>query len=443
MKRCLFVMLVFVLLISGNSVVHASTKNIDGNIEKNREEIDVLKGEEKSDREKRKSKREEVESLILEIEVLEDENRELDLEIENNNKEIKKIEKEIKKIEKEIEVLEESIEKRKEITNQRLLKAQEKGDTSYLDVLLGADSFKDFISRAYLMSIIIEADNDLVTGLLSDMELVEKKMESVERKKKGLEAKREENKENKKKVKKKIKVINKKKKELDKQILALDMSVKDVKNRQDKLIEEINEQIKEKERVIKEQRIKEEKLIEEQRIKQEKELLKLQTESQMKEQTNISNGSSMVKSARVNSVAPKKSKESSLGGELEWPTDGGYISSGMGTRIHPITKVARLHKGIDIARTDRSTIPPIYAAESGVVVSAGTASGYGNLIKIRHDNGIETLYAHLTTINVSVGQSVKRGETIGIMGTTGMSTGIHLHFEVYENGELRNPLGYF
>ena len=129
-------------------------------------------------------------------------------------------------------------------------------------------------------------------------------------------------------------------------------------------------------------------------------------------------------------------------GKLEWPTDGGYISSGIGNRVHPITGDIRFHKGIDIARTDKSVLPPIYAAEKGIVTKISSGSGYGNMIKIKHENGLETLYAHLSKINVKVGQEVRRGQTIGIMGTTGDSTGVHLHFEVYENGSLQNPLRY-
>src|SRR5690625_1686446 len=94
-------------------------------------------------------------------------------------------------------------------------------------------------------------------------------------------------------------------------------------------------------------------------------------------------------------TASTDSDQSTSGGVLGWPTQGGYISSGMGTRW------GKTHKGIDIARTDRSTSPPIYAAESGTVVSAGSQNGYGNTVVINHGNGMETLYAHMASIHVS------------------------------------------
>lgn len=120
-------------------------------------------------------------------------------------------------------------------------------------------------------------------------------------------------------------------------------------------------------------------------------------------------------------------------GQFVWPTNGGYTSSGVGQRW------GSLHKGIDIARPSNYTIK---AADNGVVVSAGWDGGYGNKIVIDHQNGYRTVYAHLKTINVSVGQKVERGSAIGIMGSTGNSTGVHLHFEVYKNGSLKNPKDY-
>ncbi|WP_079710120.1 M23 family metallopeptidase [Paraliobacillus ryukyuensis] len=118
-------------------------------------------------------------------------------------------------------------------------------------------------------------------------------------------------------------------------------------------------------------------------------------------------------------------------GDMAWPAVGGYISSHMGSRW------GSYHKGIDIAGPSNRAI---LAADNGTVVSAGyTNGGYGNKIVINHNNGYQTTYAHLASISVSVGQTVTKGSEIGVMGDTGRSTGIHLHFEVHKNGELVNP----
>jgi murein DD-endopeptidase MepM/ murein hydrolase activator NlpD len=121
-------------------------------------------------------------------------------------------------------------------------------------------------------------------------------------------------------------------------------------------------------------------------------------------------------------------------GSFAWPTGGGYVSSQMGFRG------GKMHKGIDIARPSNSTI---FAADNGVVVSAGfDGGGYGNKIIIDHQNGFRTLYGHMSSLNVTVGQTVSKGSSIGVMGSTGDSTGVHLHFEVYKDGSLVNPLSF-
>ncbi len=120
-------------------------------------------------------------------------------------------------------------------------------------------------------------------------------------------------------------------------------------------------------------------------------------------------------------------------GKLLWPTNG-RLSSGFGPRR------GRFHSGIDIY-CPRGT--PIIAADAGQVVQLGYRGGYGNSILIYHGGGFATFYAHLDGYAVSNGQTVSRGQTIGYVGTTGWTTGPHLHFEVRINGVAKNPMGYF
>lgn len=118
-------------------------------------------------------------------------------------------------------------------------------------------------------------------------------------------------------------------------------------------------------------------------------------------------------------------------GNFKWPADGGYVSSQMGKRW------GRVHQGIDIARPSTRSI---FASDNGVVTDVGYHGTYGNRIIITHNNGYKTLYAHLASIDVKVGQTVPQGSKIGVMGSTGRSTGMHLHFEVFKNGSNINPL---
>ena len=125
-------------------------------------------------------------------------------------------------------------------------------------------------------------------------------------------------------------------------------------------------------------------------------------------------------------------------GNLVWPSYCTYITSRQGPRTHPVTGEYKNHGGTDIGASYGSAI---YAADSGTVVrsSDGWNGGWGNYVMIDHGNGMQTLYAHMSSRAVSVGQTVSRGQTIGYVGSTGMSTGPHLHFEMYINGSRVDP----
>ena len=125
-------------------------------------------------------------------------------------------------------------------------------------------------------------------------------------------------------------------------------------------------------------------------------------------------------------------------GAMMWPVNG-TITSGFGYRIHPILGKRILHTGIDIAAGSGTAI---WAADGGKVVYATWVYGYGNTVALDHGGGISTLYAHQSSIAVGYGQTVKKGQVIGYVGSTGYSTGPHLHFEVRVNGAPVDPMGY-
>ncbi|MDX1621339.1 MAG: M23 family metallopeptidase, partial [Nitriliruptorales bacterium] len=126
-------------------------------------------------------------------------------------------------------------------------------------------------------------------------------------------------------------------------------------------------------------------------------------------------------------------------GGLFWPTNG-YKTSDYGWRTHPIFGSRRMHTGVDISG---STGQPIIAAAGGTVVHAGWRGGYGLAVVIDHGGGMATLYAHQSSIAVGTGQHVDGGQVIGAVGSTGYSTGPHLHFEVRINGEPQNPMNWY
>ncbi len=118
------------------------------------------------------------------------------------------------------------------------------------------------------------------------------------------------------------------------------------------------------------------------------------------------------------------------------PVPGHPITSRFGKRLHPILKVIKMHHGVDIMANIGT---PIYAPADGIVKFVGTAGGYGKFLKIDHLKGFETRYGHLEKINVKIGQRVKRGDKIGEVGNTGISTGPHLHYEVLYHKTRLNP----
>ena len=121
------------------------------------------------------------------------------------------------------------------------------------------------------------------------------------------------------------------------------------------------------------------------------------------------------------------------------PVANGFISSYFGERADPFDGLEAFHKGVDFAGAPGS---PVTAVAAGVVTWAGERTGYGKLIEINHGDGFTTRYGHNERTLVTVGQTVKRGERIALMGSTGRSTGPHVHFEVLRNGRQVNPLSY-
>ena len=153
-----------------------------------------------------------------------------------------------------------------------------------------------------------------------------------------------------------------------------------------------------------------------------------------------------VASAKKNTASVGSSSGGSAGapvisgnGTFVHPCPAGYVSSTFGYRTQPIAGASTNHKGIDFAAP---TGTPIYAAAAGTVISAGYAGNAGNLLVINHGNGLLTYYMHCSKIYVSAGQTVSRGQNVAAVGTTGNSTGPHLHFQVMLNGTPVNPANY-
>lgn len=124
-------------------------------------------------------------------------------------------------------------------------------------------------------------------------------------------------------------------------------------------------------------------------------------------------------------------------GLMKTPVDGARMSSGFGMRLHPVMGYSRMHKGVDFGASSGT---PIMAAGGGTISFAGWHGGHGKYVMVRHNKELATAYAHMSRINVKPGQKVRQGQVIGAVGSTGMSTGAHLHYEVWLRGKAVNPV---
>lgn len=290
------------------------------------------------------------------------------------------VQKEVSATTKELEIIQTDYDKQKKALESRLVALYEAGQTTYLDVLLNSNSLSDFISNYFLISEITSYDNDLLDNIERQKNRIVTIKEELENK--------EEN----------LKTI---KKEKEKTAIALSNA---------KLVKDIYAQKLSAEEIALKAKIDE---LEGELDEVESEMLYLATGSL---------------------------GENYVGGVLAWPVPSStIITSPFGMRFHPILKINRMHNGIDIGAP---TGKDIIATNDGVVIKAGYVGSYGNLVMIDHGGGVVTAYGHGSEILVETGQTVSRGEAVMLIGSTGLSTGPHLHFEVRINGTCVDPLPY-
>ncbi|WP_317134999.1 murein hydrolase activator EnvC family protein [Bacillus changyiensis] len=362
-------------------------------LEKKKSDVQNKQSKNQEELKKKQQELSELESkeanLKSDIEKIDSQMTDTNEKLEKKKEEINKTKTSIAKLQKQIKSLKEKTKKRNEILKDRMRSIQENGGSvQYIDVLLGAKSFGDFITRAGALSKIVDADNNLLEEQRKDLQEIQSKETSLN-----------ENLENLQKALKDIKELMKK---LDKQQKEKTKVMNQVKRDKDHAHEELGSLENEAE-VLKEQ---------ESAIKAEE---KYQQQVQAK---------SELSSNIEDSTLSNPSVPSSEG--FIRPASGRF-TSGFGGRS------LGNHYGVDIA--NRGSGVPIYAAAAGTVYNARYSSSYGNVVFITHHiNGqtYQTVYAHMSSLKVRSGQRVKQGQVIGTMGNTGRSYGQHLHFELHK-----------
>ena len=268
------------------------------------------------------------------------------------------------------------------------------GRLSYLDVVIGSKDFSDFANRLEVLKRIIDSDINLISE-------IKKERAQIEAHKKKLEEDR-------------AKLV-----ELEKAALAKQAEIEQKKAERNVVLQKAQN-----DRAVAMQAI------------EELNASSAQISAMLKERQ-------AARTAAAAAAAQSAGQGSSYTwvqgtGQLGWPVSG-EITSPYGYRVHPIWGTTIYHSGIDIG-VDEGT--PVHAADSGVIVWSGWMGGYGYAVVIDHGNGLSTLYGHNSELAVDEGQSVSKGQVVAYAGSTGNSTGPHVHFEVRENGDPVDPMGY-
>lgn len=331
-----------------------------------------------------------IEQKKTEIKAIEKQTKDVSKEIENLDKKMDNATVELDKVEKELVELELKIEKtlaelaeaeekigdKKDTFSKRLRVMYKTGSVGYLEVLLSSANIKDFLSRQDMIKAIAKHDTELIEYMKEQRDIIDIKKTELEAQKNSVEV-------SKVKLESRRRDLAKATREKEDLMGRLEKNKKAYEKEYDKL----NDYAKEIESKI----------------------VKLQ-----------------------------KNTGPYSGGTMEWPVPVyKRVSDLYGYRIHPVLKTKKMHTGIDIAA---NTGEKVIAASAGTVIYSGTLGGYGKTIMIDHGGGIVTLYAHNSSLVVSEGQDVKRGDTIAKIGSTGVSTGPHCHFEVRKNGAYQDPM---
>ena len=305
-------------------------------------------------------------------------------EINNIAAQITQYDQLIAQKETELAATEEKERAQYELFCKRVREMEEQGEVSYWSILFSSDDFSDLLDNAMMVEEIMDYDNQVMNELIAIRE-------QIEADKTALETARQEQKDAKAEQE------------------AAKAELKSQQAQVDALITEISGQ--------------------ESQVKAAE--AKLQA---------AANAADAEIRAAERELASQIANVPSESGFL-WPLPGQYnLSSLYGSRKHPVTGKANNHTGIDVPAPSGT---PIQACKSGVVTTSTYNNSYGNYVVVSHSDGTSTLYAHMSRRNASKGQTVSQGQVIGYVGTTGSSTGNHLHLEIRVNGSRRDPINYF
>ena len=337
----------------------------------------------------------EMEMLVAKKSAIDQEMTLLSNKIENTNQQIAACAQLIADTQDELEAAQEELDTLSEQYRHRVRAMEEQGKVTYWQVIFEANSFTDLLDRINMIEEINASDRKRIEQMRIAADLVDAARMNLETEKSGLELTRNQ--------------------------LAEDEAALEIKRTEsDDLLVELEKKSDEFELLLAESEVLQEELMQEIAAK-EKDLKEAKYEEKL------------AKLAAQGQNPPSNAT---------WitPVSNYRLTSAFGMRLHPVLKYYRMHNGIDLAAAEGT---PIYATRAGkVTVASYQAGGAGNYVSINHLDGFSSVYMHMTHYVVSVGQTVKAGQLIGYVGSTGISTGPHLHFGISYAGSYVNPLAY-
>ena len=388
------------------------------------QEIDSLEGDKNNERAYQ-------ESLNEQIGCIQDNINLLNQELDTIATDINATQGNIFLLDEDINTQQEEIDSNIELFKQRLCAMYISSNESSASVILGSDSFYDMMSRVQMINRIAEYDDELIENILGEIDALKQSKSEMETEKLSLEMKLEEQ--------------EKRKKEKADEVAVLNTQLMKTQSEIDRLSREQADLARDKAAVEADNAA-----LAAEQAEIEAEIAAAAAEAQRREEERLRSLQQQNGGYTSNYTGPMNFTVNSGAAGLAWPVPGhSGITSYYGYRW------GTLHSGIDIS--DGGIMgAPVVAARSGTVIrmnnscshnygkssSCGCGNGYGNYVAISHDGTYSTLYGHLTSAAVSVGDYVEQGQVIGYVGSTGWSTGEHLHFEVFVNGVRQDPTGY-
>ncbi len=331
-------------------------------------------------------------------------------ELENLRNQISALEKDIEKNEADLELAKNKLAEKQEELNSRLREQYKSGDTIFLEAIMGSSNVVDMLTRLDIVENVVNQDKEL-------LDFTNKQINFIQITEAKLREQREEYQE-----------------KLDAEIIKkAELENANMQKMQYMAVLQENKALAE---VQYDNFVNLTNSLDQQIVQLEQELeAKRKAEEEARKRAEEAK-----RRAESSSGSITTSYTSSGSGDLLWPVSGhSRISSYYGMRIHPIFNTRKFHAGIDIPAPSGT---PIRAAKDGIVIYSGWQGGYGNCVMISHGNNLVTVYAHNSSLNVRVGDYVSAGQTVALCGSTGYSTGPHLHFEVRVNGSTTDPLAW-